>query len=187
MNNYSLKVSITKNQLDDLTDGLVNAMRYVDNKVTYPNIEDAKPNDGVEPEWFYPIYNGINNFSELNAIHVYTSNETQHEEIGELMLGIGMTEMKHFGKLGELIKALGGEINQQYDNRYAEIGDDVASALNIAIDGELSTINFYDSMIAKVEKLKQTDTTKIVLQLVSKLRADEQVHLHLLTNKQKSL
>ena len=62
MKDYALKKPIDKNQLDNLTDALVNAMRYNDPSVIYPDVEAAKPNDGVEPEWFYPIYMGTNDF-----------------------------------------------------------------------------------------------------------------------------
>ena len=48
MKNYALKTPMDKNQLDTLTDALVNAMRYNDPSVMYPNVEAAKPNDGVE-------------------------------------------------------------------------------------------------------------------------------------------
>ena len=52
MKDYILKTPMDKNQLDTLTDALVNAMRYNDPSVMYPDVEAAKPNDGVEPEWF---------------------------------------------------------------------------------------------------------------------------------------
>ena len=45
MKNYALKAPMDKNQLDTLTDALVNAMRYNDPSVMYPNVEAAKPND----------------------------------------------------------------------------------------------------------------------------------------------
>ena len=35
---------------------------------------------------FYPINNGQNDFSELTAIHMYTTQEATFENIGELML-----------------------------------------------------------------------------------------------------
>ena len=114
---------------------------------------------------------------------MYAGQETKFEKIGELMLGIGMTEMKHFGKIGEFIHAIGGTIDQGYDNSGVDLGETDEDALNVAIDGEKKTIAFYDKLQNKIEKVAETETTKIALQLIAKLRADEVVHLNLLTNK----
>lgn len=175
-----LKVPSTKNFVDDLTDALVNNMRYSDNGIEYPNIERVLPDDGVIAEWFYPIYNGTNDFSELTAILMYTSQETEFEEIGELMLGIGLTEMKHYAKLGELIKGLGGRIDGKFENSGVTIGSTPREALKIAYDSEVTTIEFYEKLISKIEKVKPTDTTVITIQLISKIIADERVHMALL-------
>ena len=177
-----LKKPLTKNQLDDMTTAMVNAMKYADSGVLYPDVEKAKKNDGVEPDWFYPIFNGSNEFSELSAIHMYTGQESKFEDIGELMLGIGMTEMKHYGKLSEFILAIGGSIEQGYDNSEVELGANKEDALKVAIRGEEKTIEFYEGVQKKISKLKTTETTDIALQLLAKLIADERVHLDLLTN-----
>ena len=182
MSKEMLKKPLSKNQLDDMTTAMVNAMKYADGNVLYPNIEEAKQGDGVEPEWFYPIFNGSNEFSELSAIHMYTGQESKFENIGELMLGIGMTEMKHYGKLSEFIIAIGGSIEQGYDNSDVELGEDAEGALQIAISGEEKTIEFYEKLQAKISKLTSNKTTEITLQLLSKLIADENVHLELLKN-----
>lgn len=175
-----LKVSPSKNLVDDLTDALVNNMRYSDNGVEYPKIESVEPDDGVIAEWFYPIYNGTNDFSELTAILMYTSQETEFEEIGELMLGIGLTEMKHYAKLGELIKGLGGKIDGKFENSGVTIGSTPREALKIAYDAEITTVEFYERLISKIEKVKSTKTTVIAIQLISKIVADEKVHMALL-------
>lgn len=173
-------VNITKNHLDDLVDTLVENLQYCDSEVEYPDINKAQPDDGVIAEWFYPIYNGANDFSELTAIHMYVGQETEFEEIGKLMLGIGMTEMKHFAKIGDMIKRLGGKIDQKYNNSGVAIGKSIVEALNIAYDAEVKTISFYESLSEKIEKVKPTKTTEIALQLISKLIADENVHKILL-------
>lgn len=168
------------NQLDDLVNALVENLRYCDSEVQYPNIDEAKPDDGVVAEWFYPIYNGTNDFSELTAIHMYVAQETEFEEIGQLMLGIGMTEMKHYAKIGDLIKRLGGKIDQRYINSGVAIGKSIVEALNIAYNAEVKTISFYETLSDKIEKVKSTKTTEIALQLISKLIADENIHKKLL-------
>lgn len=61
-----------------------------------------------------------------------------------------------------------------------EIGGTPEEALRIALDGEEKTIEFYESLAEKIESVKQTPTTRIALQLVAKLRADELVHVKLL-------
>lgn len=91
--------------------------------------------------------------------------------------------MQHYGKLSELIRALGGVIDQSYDNSKVEIGSTPAEALKIAIDGEVITIDFYDKVSERILKSKQTKTTETALQMVAKIRADEMVHLSLLRKK----
>lgn len=184
LSDYLLRKPLGKNQIDDMVDGLVNVMRYSDPSVLYPSgIEDVKPNDGVDPEWFYPIFNASNDFSELSAIHMYTTQEVAFEDIGQLMLGIGIVEMQHYGKLAELIRLLGGTIDQSYDNSEVEIGRTPAEALKIAIDGEITTIDFYDKVAERIQKTKQTKTTETTLQMIAKIRADEVIHLSLLRKK----
>jgi rubrerythrin len=111
---------------------------------------------------------------------MYVGQETEFEEIGKLMLGIGMTEMKHFAKIGDMIKRLGGKIDQKYNNSGVAIGKSVVEALNIAYDAEVKTISFYESLSEKIEKVKSTNTTEIALQLIAKLIADEKFHQKLL-------
>lgn len=184
LKDYLLRKPIGKNQIDDMVDGLVNVMRYSDPLALYPSgIENVKPDDGVDPEWFYPIFNGSNDFSELSAIHMYTTQEATFEDIGQLMLGIGLVEMQHYGKLSELIRSLGGTIDQSYDNSEVEIGKTPQEALKIAIDGEITTIDFYDKVAERIQKSKQTKTTETALRLIAKIQADERVHLSLLRKK----
>ena len=175
---------INTNSLENLTDSLVHSLRFNDPTVNYPEVEKAKKDDGVIAEWFYPIYAEINEFSELSAIYMYTNQENQFEEIKELMLGIGMTEMKHYGKIGELIKALGGRVHQRYNSKNVTIGKTPREALQTAFNGEVKTIQFYDELKEKINDVKNssksTPTIEIALKLIEKLRADEVVHQQLL-------
>lgn len=175
---------INTNSLENLTDSLVQSLRFNDPTVDYPEVEKAKEDDGVIAEWFYPIYAESNEFSELSAIYMYTNQENQFEEIKELMLGIGMTEMKHYGKIGELIKALGGKVHQRYNSKNVTIGKTPREALQIAFNGEVKTIQFYDELKEKINDVKNssksTPTIEIALKLIEKLRADEVVHQQLL-------
>lgn len=180
--NNQLKKPMNQNTIDNLTDALVESMRFCDPTVVYPDLEKAEPDDGVIAEWFYPIYNGTNDFSELTAILMYTGQETKFEEIGELMLGIGLTEMKHLAKIGDFIRILGGNVEQRYTNSGVELGDTIREALNVAIESEVKTIEFYNSLSNKIKKVKPTKTTKTALEFIAKLVADEEVHKKLLSD-----
>ena len=175
---------VNTNALENLTDSLVQSLRFNDPTVDYPEVEKAKEDDGVIAEWFYPIYAESNEFSELSAIYMYTNQENQFEEIKELMLGIGMTEMKHYGKIGEIIKALGGRVHQRYNSKNVVIGKTPREALQTAFNGEVKTIQFYDELRDKINDVKNssksTPTIEIALKLIEKLRADEVVHQQLL-------
>ena len=175
---------VNTNALENLTDSLVQSLRFNDPTVDYPEVEKAKEDDGVIAEWFYPIYAESNEFSELSAIYMYTNQENQFEEIKELMLGIGMTEMKHYGKIGEIIKALGGRVHQRYNSKNVTIGKTPREALQTAFNGEVKTIQFYDELRDKINDVrnssKSTTTIEIALKLIEKLRADEVVHQQLL-------
>lgn len=176
-----LRKPISQNTIDHLTDALVDVMCYSDSNFIYPDLDKAESDDGVIAEWFYPIYNGANDFSELTAVLMYTGQEVKFEEIGELMLGIGLTEMKHLSKLADFIRILGGNIEQRYNNSGVSLGNTVREALTIAIEAEIRTIEFYNSISSKIKRVKPTKTTEIALQLISKLIADEEVHKKLLS------
>lgn len=180
MEDFAIRKPLTKNQLDDLTNGLVNAMRYSDPSVEYPSFDKAKQDDGVIAEWFYPIFNGTNDFSELTAIHLYTTQEATFDTIGELMLGIALTEMKHYDKLSDFIRKIGGRIDQRFNNSGVTVGSSAEEAIQIAISAEEKTIDFYENLQKRLLGLTLTDTIEIALQLISKLLADEVVHLNLL-------
>ena len=187
MKNFAIKKPLTKNQVDDLTDALVNVMRYSDPTVEYPSFDKAKSDDGVIAEWLYPIFNGTNDFSELTAIHMYTTQEATFDEIGELLLGIAITEMKHYDKLADFIRKIGGKIDQKFNNSGVTIGKTSDEALRLAIGAEEKTIDFYEKLEEKLLKLDETTTIKIALQLLAKLLADEVVHLKLLKEKLKTI
>lgn len=187
MKNFAIKKPLTKNQVDDLTDALVNVMCYSDQTVEYPSFDDAKRDDGVMAEWLYPIFNGTNDFSELTAIHMYTTQEATFDDIGELLLGIALTEMKHYGKLSDFIGKLGGKIDQKFSNSGVVIGNTSKEALQLAIVAEEKTIDFYEKLEEKLLKLEETKTIRIALQLLAKLLADEVIHLKLLKEKLKTI
>ncbi|MCD8178121.1 MAG: hypothetical protein LUE98_12135 [Tannerellaceae bacterium] len=167
------------NQLDDLTLGLVNAMKYSNSDILYPDFGEVKPGEGVEAEWFYDVYRGTNNFSELTAVHQYISQEALFDDIGELMMGIALVEMKHMDKLGDFILALKGEVTQPYDTQCVSYGKTAHEAVQLGIDSETSTIAEYNKILNKVRELPENKTTVVTIQLLSKLIADETHHISL--------
>lgn len=174
----------SRNLVDDLASAMVESMRYCDSSVDYPDFSKVKPDDGVVAEWFYPIINGDNDFSELSAILMYTQQEAKFEDIGELALGIALTEMKHYGRLNDFIKKLGGHIGKRYTSEHVQLGKTALEALRIAADGEQKTIDFYESIIDRlVNSEAKSNTMETTAQFMSKLIADEKVHLQLLNDK----
>lgn len=174
----------SRNLVDDLASVMVESMRYCDSSVDYPDFSKVKPDDGVVAEWFYPIINGDNDFSELSAILMYTQQEAKFEDIGELVLGIALTEMKHYGRLNDFIKKLGGHIGKRYTSEHVQLGKTALEALRIAADGEQKTIDFYESIINRlVNSEAKSNTMETTAQFMSKLIADEKVHLQLLNDK----
>jgi bacterioferritin (cytochrome b1) len=176
---YRLLKERGANAIDALTDGLVNNMNYSDHSVEYPHGE-VESGQGVEAEWFYPIYKGTNGFSEMNAIIQYVSQESMWGDIGELVMGIALVEMKHLDKLGDLIMDLGGNIsNQKYETTFVEYGKSEEDAVRAGIQAEHDTIDEYNRLIDKIQPLPQNETTKFCLALLAKLIADEQFHVDL--------
>jgi rubrerythrin len=165
--------------IDDLTTGLVNNMRFSDRSVLYPPETEVRPGQGVLPEWFYDSYKGANGCSELDTIHMYITQEVMFEELGEMMMGIAMVEMKHLDKLGDLISGLGGAVVQRNDTDKIRYGDTPAGAVRIAIEGETAAIKGYEALVDRVAALPQNDTTRYVLALLAKLIADEKFHIAL--------
>ncbi|MCC8088814.1 MAG: hypothetical protein LIO79_06080 [Rikenellaceae bacterium] len=167
------------NHLDDLTLGLVNAMSYSNSDVEYPDFDDLSKDDGVNPEWFYAVYRGSNEFSEMNAIIQYVSQDTLFDDVAEMILGIGLVEMKHFDKLGDFISALGGNVTQEYNTSHVKYGKNAEEAVRFGIESEEATIQEYNRIAEIVKTVPENKTTKIALQLLAKLIADEQKHLDL--------
>jgi bacterioferritin (cytochrome b1) len=171
----------SENGLDALTDGLIANMKFNDSSVLYPTGEVSK-DSGVNPEWFYQVYKGSVNFSEMNAIFQYVSQDVMYDTAAELFLGIGMVEMKHFDKLGDLITGLGGNIDFEYNSSAVNYGSNPADAVRANIEGEQATINEYNRIVDLINNVPKNKTTEYCLQLLAKLIADETYHLKLLND-----
>ena len=165
------------NYVDRMADALVDVLKYSDSEVERPETRGLRPNDGVRPEWLYPAIES-SDYSEITSILQYTQQEAVFDEIGELLLGIALVEMKHYAGVRDAIVALGGKLPQPYSSKNVKIGTSLVEALTLAIESEIATIEFYKSIEIKFSQ--DTDSVIIMKQLLKKLIADESLHLKLL-------
>lgn len=170
----------TTNDLDYLTMGMVNNLRYSDRNVMYPTGPPPVTNE-IPWEWFLSAYRESNGFSEIDAIHRYIALTSEFSaEAGELFMGIALVEMKHLEMLGETIVNLGGKARQPNSTKNIKYGNTVEEALRLSIQQENNTIADYEALLEKIANLPTTVNTTYHLNLVSKYIADERLHNKLL-------
>ncbi|MEG2071524.1 MAG: hypothetical protein RR034_09150, partial [Bacteroidales bacterium] len=149
-----------------MADSLVDVLKYSNSTVEWVEADELKKEDGVEAEWFYPaLRNGEN--SEITAILQYTQQAGVFDTIGELMLGIALVEMKHYATVRDIVGALGGTLPQSYDSKHVAIGKSPSEALTLGVNGEIVTIELYQSITDKITV--NTDSAKIARQILRKL------------------
>ena len=173
-----------QDNVEAMADAMVESMRYANHTVDYPDISKAKPDDGVPAEWFYKAYAGITGTSELTAIIQYTQQRMLFDQIGETFLGIALTEMKHYDRLGDFINHLGHAVSKPV---FSAVKVDVTTesaieAVQINIRAEQDTIAEYEKLIQRIQAGNPTPTTTsaLAVQLLNKIIADERVHVRLL-------
>lgn len=185
-----------KNRLEEMAEATVNALDYSDSKVEYPDISIVQkwPKEIILP--LYDLYKNTR-YSELTSILMYTQHQARFEEIGELMLGIGLVEMVHYDKLGDfLLKAsdvMDTDIpgnNQLTVHPIIDLGTSAESALRLSLQAEKETLEEYykvfdslnkkdDSLNKKEEYIKRSDYIPVTY-LIQKFIADEEYHISLL-------
>lgn len=178
-----------KNRLKEMAEATVNALDYSDSKVEYPDISMVQK---WPKEIILPLYDLYKNtwYSELASILMYTQHQARFEEIGELMLGIGLVEMVHYDKLGDfLLKAsdvMDTDIpgnNQLTVHLLIDLGTSAESALRLSLQAEKETLEEYykvfDSLNKKEEYIKRSDYIPVTY-LIQKFIADEEYHISLL-------
>ena len=168
----------TLDNVETMANAMIESMRFVDNTLDYPEAEKARPNDGVEPEWFYDAYYGAIPTSELTAIIQYTQQRMLFENIGETFLGIAFVEMKHFDRLGDFIGQLGGRVNTpKYSSSAVTVEyESAAEAIRVNIQAEKDTIAAYQQLIERIRKNnpeKLTQSATVAIQLLNKIVSDE--------------
>lgn len=178
-----------KNRLEEMAEATVNALDYSDSKVEYPDISMVQK---WPKEIILPLYDLYKNtwYSELASILMYTQHQARFEEIGELMLGIGLVEMVHYDKLGDfLLKAsdvMDTDIpgnNQLTVHPLIDLGTSAEAALRLSLQAEKETLEEYykvfDSLNKKEEYIKRSDYIPVT-HLIQKFIADEEYHISLL-------
>lgn len=180
-----------QDNVEAMADALVESMRYANSVVDYPDISKAKPDDGVPAEWFYKAYVGTAPTSELTAILQYTQQRMLFDEIGETFLGIALTEMKHYDRLGDFINHIGGNVSRPaFSAAKVDITTkSAAEAIQINIVAEEDTISAYEKLSQRIQANNPTPTvtSALAIQLINKIVADEHVHVRLLAELAHSL
>lgn len=132
------------NRVEDAANAFIDVLKYSDQSVDYPDFKDIEPWPDEIVNMFYVIWKNAK-FSELSAIIMYTQQSTRFKEISELMLGIGLVEMRHFDKISDFIQL--ADPYEDYSviniNPTIEIGPTWEQALKIAWDSEIETIGHY--------------------------------------------
>lgn len=132
--------------------------------------------------------------SELSAITQYINNENRLSRercpMAKTLLGIGMAEMMHLQKLGELIVLLGGNIDftAKYNNgrqkmwtpEYLDIPENVKKMLLADIEAEKSAIRQYEMHIGMIKD-------SYVNAVLARIIMDEEYHIMLLQTLLKEL
>lgn len=180
-----------QDNVEAMADALVESMRYANSSVDYPDVSKAKPDDGVPAEWFYKAYVGTAPTSELTAIIQYTQQRMIFDQIGETFLGIALTEMKHYDRLGDFINRIGGNVSRPaFSAAKVDITTkSAAEAVQINIRAEQDTITEYEKLIQRIQANNPTPTvtSALAIQLINKIVADEHVHVRLLAELAQSL
>lgn len=169
------------NRVEDAANDFIDVLKYSDQSVDYPDFNDIEP-------WPDDIVNMFKDalkdkpFSEISAILMYTQQSSRFEPIAELMLGIGLVEMRHYDKLSDFLqKADPYEENPVMDiYPKVEVGFSPESALKIALDSEIETIGHYKKIMNNVALYNDRADYDDVMYLLNKLVADEEHHIKLL-------
>ena len=129
--------------------------------------------------------------SELTAILQYTQQRMLFDEIGETFLGIALTEMKHYDRLGDFINHIGGNVSRPaFSAAKVDITTkSAAEAIQINIVAEEDTISAYEKLSQRIQANNPTPTvtSALAIQLINKIVADEHVHVRLLAELAHSL
>lgn len=169
------------NRVEDAANAFIDVLKYSDQSVDYPDFKDIEP-------WPEDIVNMFKDalkdkpFSEISAILMYTQQSSRFEPIAELMLGIGLVEMRHYDKLSDFLQK--ADPYEDYStmniNPTIEIGSTWEQALKIALNSEIETIGHYKKIQRAIAQYEERPDYDDVNYFLEKLIADEEHHIKLL-------
>lgn len=169
------------NRVEDAANAFIDVLKYSDQSVDYPDFNDIEP-------WPDDIVNMFKDalkdkpFSEISAILMYTQQSSRFDPIAELMLGIGLVEMRHYDKLSDFLQKADLHGDNPVMDIYpkVEIGFSPESALRVALDSEIETIGHYKKIMNNIALHNDRADYDDVMYLLNKLVADEEHHIKLL-------
>lgn len=169
------------NRVEDAANAFIDVLKYSNQLVDYPDFKDIEP-------WPEDIVNMFKDalkdkpFSEISAILMYTQQSSSFEPIAELMLGIGLVEMRHYDKLSDFLQKADPYEQDSVMDIYpkVEIGFSPESALKIAWNSEIETIGNYKKIMNSLALYSERADYDDVTYLLNKLIADEKHHIKLI-------
>lgn len=168
------------NRVEDAANAFIDVLKYSDNSVDYPDFKDIEP----WPDDVIVLFNeALKNqaFSEQTSILMYTKQSSDFEPISELMLGIGLVEMRHYDRINDFLKKAEVLHHDNMDIHIdLRIGKDAKDALNIALKAEEETISHYKKIMNVIRDYMERSDYDDVYQFLTKLIFDEEHHIKLL-------
>lgn len=169
------------NRVEDAANAFIDVLKYSNQSVDYPDFNDIEP-------WPEDIVNMFKDalkdkpFSKISAILMYTQQSSRFEPIAELMLGIGLVEMRHYDKLSDFLQKADPYEQDSVMDIYpkVEIGFSPESALKIAWNSEVETIGNYKKIMNSLALYSERADYDDVMYLLNKLIADEEHHIKLI-------
>lgn len=169
------------NRVEDAANAFIDVLKYSDQSVDYPDFKDIEPWPDEIVDMFKDALKD-KPFSEISAILMYTQQSSRFDPIAELMLGIGLVEMRHYDKLSDFLQKADPYEQNLVMGIYpkVEMGFSPESALKIALDSEIETIGHYKKIMNNVALHDDRADYDDVMYLLNKLVADEEHHIKLL-------
>ena len=169
------------NRVEDAANAFIDFLKYSDQSVEYPDVKDIEPWPDEIVNLFYVIWKNAT-FSELSAIIMYTQQSSRFDEISELMLGIGLVEMRHLDKISDFLQK--ADPYEDYStmsiNPNIGIGSTWEEAIKIALSSEMETIAHYRKIQKAIQQYEDRKDYDDVNYFLEKLIADEEHHVKLL-------
>ena len=103
------------NRVEDAANAFIDVLKYSDQSVDYPDFKDIEPWPDEIVDMFKDALKD-KPFSEISAILMYTQQSSRFDPIAELMLGIGLVEMRHYDKLSDFLQKADPYERADYDD-----------------------------------------------------------------------